>query len=88
MKNNLLYNLPPELQRYIYMFLNSITKPVTKKSKLNWCEKCGEILVNGDWFMSFSNEEPYLVYECTVCDTTNVFYDFGIIDVIVAQEID
>ena len=57
MGNNLLYNLPPELHRYIYMFLNPITIPYKKKSRVNWCDNCGEILEDGDWFMSFGNED-------------------------------
>ena len=87
MENNLLYNLPPELHRYIYMFLNPITTPYKKKSRVNWCDNCGENLEDGDWFMSFGNEEPYIIYECNNCEEINIFYDYKLIDGIIINEI-
>ena len=68
------------------MFLNPITKIHNKRSKLNWCENCGEMLINGDWFMAFGNEEPYLLYECSNCYESNIFYDYNSIDKIILNE--
>lgn len=87
MKYNLINKLPPELHRYIYMYLNPISIPNKLKPGQFWCNNCGEILVNGDWFMSFGSEESYLLYECDNCNYSNIFYNYELIDKIIINEI-
>lgn len=79
--------LPDEIIRNIYKYLNPITKPIIKRSKIIWCKKCGEILKNGEWLLALGNGDEYLFYECNKCFEEYYFIDPDIWDIIIKQEI-
>lgn len=82
-----LYKIPEELHRNIYKYLNPISIPHNKKLNKVWCSKCGEILHDGDWFLSLGDDEEYLLYECRLCMYENIYYDLDIWDILFLQEI-
>jgi len=47
MIKNILKNIPPEISRYIYRFLNPISCALTSETlmNINWCSQCGEFLL-------------------------------------------
>lgn len=65
--------LPPEINRLIYSFINPISKPINIISSVVWCKSCGEILKNGEWYVSVSQEFGFMSYSCTNCDYENIF---------------
>ena len=64
-------DLPDELYRHIYKYLNPISKASICFSlvNLNWCNKCGEYLKNVYYLDYFSCD-----YICQECYIFNGFY--------------
>ena len=52
-----------------------------------FCKNCGEILINGDWFLNINSPNYYLIYECSLCYNENIFYKDEECDIILNQEI-
>ena len=81
-----LYKIPDEIYRNIYKYLNPISIPYKKKLSKVWCSKCGEILKDGDWFLSLGDDDQFILYECKLCMYENIYYDFDIWDTLLLQE--
>lgn len=79
--------LPDEIIRNIYKYLNPITIPVVRKSKIIWCSKCGEVLKNGDWLLCLNDDNEHLFYECVNCLEEYYFTDPDIWDILLSQEL-
>lgn len=81
--------LPPEINRIIYSFINPISTPIKKTYNIVWCKYCGEILSNGEWYISVSPDFGFMSYSCNNCEYENI-YDINIdgdyIDILIDQE--
>ena len=69
--------LPEELYRYIYTFLNPISKPFDITiNNLFFCERCGENLKNnGNWYLLLDNDIECLSYTCLICLNLYIYYN-------------
>lgn len=63
MSDIFLKNLPPEIYRHIFHFLNPISKPILSVSllNLNWCTQCGEYLQ--EHYLN-SSKSDYICLKC------------------------
>ena len=60
----ILKNIPSEIYRHIFLFLNPISKPSISQSliNINWCSQCGEYLKNIYYLNGLKND--YICLEC------------------------
>ena len=82
-------NIPEEIYRLIYSYVNPISKPTKIKRNIVWCKKCGEILRDGDWYINVSNVDYFMSYTCKNCNNDNIYeFDesFNDIDILIEQE--
>mgnify|MGYP001181640029 FL=1 len=67
--------LPDDIYREILSFVGpDITK---YKFSVIWCNKCGEILKNGSWYIAMGQcqANTYISYTCPLCSNHNVYFE-------------
>ena len=66
--------LPDELVIHIYKYLKPLDKDKLKyKYSVVWCNKCGELLINGDWFLDLNS--TFMLYTCSHCLYDNIYFE-------------
>jgi len=68
-------NLPHEIYRHIFSFINPIFSPKLYQSSHLWCFKCGEFLINSEWIVICTPNAGYIDYSCKHCNFINRIYD-------------
>ena len=67
--------LPDDLYREIVSFINPTI--VKYQFSVIWCNKCGELLKNGNWYISmgYCHSNTFISYTCALCDNHNIYFD-------------
>ncbi len=68
--------LPDELYKHIVSFLKPKPTLANKyKYSIIWCNKCGDLLSDGDWFINMTYGSTFMVYTCKLCKYDNLYFE-------------
>ena len=75
--NNYINKLPDELYKHIRSFIGIGDDLMKYEFSVIWCNSCGEILKNGNWYISMGQcqSNTFINYTCPLCNNHNIYFE-------------